>query len=153
MRPIVEAIARRNGFDSFEYGPAHSASADDGVRNTMDVQVLRWKADEKNTRKGYADFRIGPIGIIVKDCAVHKLGPDRGNKVFVAFPARQYTDSAGQTKFWNFVQFDGDNNQRFQDAALAALKVHIGSGKAAGASPAPRPKVESEAFHSDDIPF
>lgn len=131
----------------------------------MNVTILRWKPDEKNTRKGYADFRLDDIGLTIKECAVHKFGADRGGKVWIAFPARQYEDQTGKTKFFNFLQFDKDANEIFQTAAKRALKAHIGGGntmpsqktkRAYGEAQAPlglKQPTEIDPGLNDEIPF
>jgi hypothetical protein len=101
------------------------------------VSVVSWKKDQKNTRQGYAELRIDDVGLNIKDVAVHKLGPDRGNKVFVSLPAKEYTDKSGEKKYWAFVYFpERARSDEFQAAAVAAIGAHLRALAAAGGPPA-----------------
>jgi hypothetical protein len=83
------------------------------------ICCIRFRAFEKNTLKGFADFELTRIGIIIRDCTWH----EKNGKEWVGFPARSYETKDGTTSWSPLVEFaEGATEARrqFQEQAVAA---------------------------------
>jgi DNA-binding cell septation regulator SpoVG len=81
-----------------------------------------WKAVEKGALKGFFSLML-PSGLIIKECKLF----DKGEGRWIGFPSRSYQNNQGETKYSDFIAFDGpDTKQRFTEAGLAALDEVLG---------------------------
>jgi hypothetical protein len=72
----------------------------------------------KNSLIGVVDLTVPRWRIVFCGCTWHR----RGEKEWVNFPGREWTDQAGTKHFANLITFtDEDSGRRFQGAALAAI--------------------------------
>ena len=84
----------------------------------MKIEVTKFREFKKNTLQGFADLKISPPGIEVKDCPVH----EKNGKRWVNFPAREFEARDGSKSWVPFVKFpDRDDYQTFNKAAIEAL--------------------------------
>jgi hypothetical protein len=78
----------------------------------MDVRVVDYKRDVKNTRKGY--FTLAVNSLLVKKCVAHK---HPGGKVWFAPPAVQRPDGG----YENVVGFEDKSVNEVVQQRVAAL--------------------------------
>lgn len=97
---------------------AKPAGANGGHRG---IEISDWKPLTKNTLRGFFTATL-PSGMILHNLMLHEKDGSR----WIGFPAREWTDNAGQKKYARFVEFTGrDIADRFRDAALAAIDAHL----------------------------
>lgn len=92
----------------------------------MNVEIVSFKINQKNTRQGYAEIKFTDLGLTIRDVAVHHF-TDKGDRWWFAMPSRQYTDREGATKYWANVVFDDEPNKTFQTVAMNALRAYVPS--------------------------
>jgi hypothetical protein len=86
----------------------------------MSIRCIKFRAYEKSTLRGFADFELTNVGIIIRDCPIHS----KDGKEWVGFPARSFTSNTGETKWAPLVEFAADAKEareQFQRQALAAV--------------------------------
>jgi len=89
------------------------------------IRVIKFRAYEKNTLKGFVDFELTRVGIIIRDCTWHQHPSGRE---WVGFPARSYTDKDGGTAWQPVVEFAAgatESRKQFQEQAVAAIHDFI----------------------------
>ena len=77
------------------------------------IYCLSFRACTKNTLQGFADLSIGFLTI--KGCALHS----KGDRRWLNFPAKQYTDDTGAVQWQNLIVIL--EKAAFQKAALVAI--------------------------------
>jgi CO dehydrogenase/acetyl-CoA synthase beta subunit len=82
----------------------------------MEVRVVDYRRDVKNTRQGY--FTLAIDGVMVKKCVAHK---HPGGKVWFAPPAIQRPDGG----YENVVQLDPQLNEKVQIRVAEELQRYI----------------------------
>ena len=76
---------------------------------------LKWIA--KHTLQATVDLTVPRWRLMFRGCLWH----EKGGKEWIAFPAREWTDSSGAKKYANLAEFtERATADRFQIAALAA---------------------------------
>lgn len=89
------------------------------------IQIADWRPHEKNTRKGFFTA-ILPSGLVLHDLMLH----ERNGSRWIAFPAKEWVNAAGEKQFSRFVAFASrDVADKFRDAILAALDRHLAEGR------------------------
>jgi hypothetical protein len=77
----------------------------------------------KNTLIGTVDLTVPRWRITFRSCLWHR----RGDKEWIAFGAREWTDRSGSRQFADLIQFTDRNvHDRFQTAALDAVHAIAG---------------------------
>src|SRR5262245_40887166 len=85
------------------------------------IRCIKFRADEKNTLRGFADLELTRVGLVLHDCTWHW---HENGKQWVAFPARSYTNKDGATQWQVLIEFaEGAKRAReeFQRQALEAI--------------------------------
>lgn len=82
----------------------------------MEVKVVDFRHEQKNTRQGY--FTLVLDGVMVKKCVAHK---HPGGKVWFAPPAIQRPDGG----YENVVQLDSNLNEQVQLRVAEELQRYI----------------------------
>lgn len=105
----------------------------------MKIEILEFKAHQKNTLQGFVDLLIVDVGLQLKGCTLH----EKGGKQWIGLPARPYEKDGAQA--WaRIVDFPEKEDYRaFQDAAMNALREYQAG------QPGRAPQAQEPA----DIPF
>jgi hypothetical protein len=85
------------------------------------IRCIRFRPYKKNTLRGFADFELSRVGLVLRDCPWQW---HENSKQWVAFPARPYTDKSGATQWQALIEFaEGAKRAReeFQRQALEAI--------------------------------
>jgi hypothetical protein len=89
------------------------------------IKCIRFRRFEKNTLKGFADFELTKVGLIIRDCTFH----ESNGKGWVGFPARSYTDPAtGEIKWQALVEFAPgarESREQFRKQAVEAIHAAV----------------------------
>jgi hypothetical protein len=97
-----------------------------GTSEPRGLSIVSWKPIAKNTLRGFACVRIGRLGLVVADVAVHQKNQSR----WVSLPARAMIDrdggllrdDAGKIKYASILQWsDRKTADRFGAAVVEAL--------------------------------
>ena len=86
------------------------------------IKCTRFRAFSKDSLKGFADFELSRIGLILRDCTWH----ESNGKEWISFAARSYTTQDGTTSWTPLVEFSREAKQaraEFQRQALAAVRA------------------------------
>jgi DNA-binding cell septation regulator SpoVG len=109
----------------------------------MNIVVRRWQKHESGALRGFADFEILDISLLIKDCRVFQ---GQSGRTWINLPERTYQVD-GETKYEKFLVFSDKNiAEDFRTSALDAMRRHLESEKQKSYAPPP----ESP---DDDIPF
>jgi hypothetical protein len=85
------------------------------------IRITNWRPYQKNSLKGFFDASL-PSGLQFHELMLH----ERNGSRWVAFPAREWKNGAGERQYARFVDFrDRESQDRFRDAVLTALDQHI----------------------------
>ena len=85
------------------------------------IRCLRFRPYEKNTLRGFADFELTRVGLVLRDCTYHRHA---SGKEWVGFAAKPYETKTGETAWQPIVEFaEGATEARkqFQQQALEAI--------------------------------
>ncbi|HEY1432716.1 MAG TPA: hypothetical protein VGF39_13990 [Stellaceae bacterium] len=84
------------------------------------VVASNWKRIDKNTLIRTVDLTVPHWRIVFRGCTWHR----KGDKEWVNFGAREWTDQAGAKQYAVLIQFtDDETHERFQIAAIAAVRA------------------------------
>jgi hypothetical protein len=93
----------------------------------MKIICRQWRAFERNTLRGFADFEIAEIGLLVKECTVHC----KDDRQWIGLPGKPQVDksgaavrdqSTGKVAYTNVLQFVGRSwSDEFNRDALIAI--------------------------------
>jgi hypothetical protein len=127
----------------------------------MNVICTNWRGFERNTLIGFADFELPEIGLLIKECTVHR----KGERHWIGLPGRpQLKDgtavkdqSTGKVQYFNVLQFTGRSfADAFNAAAFAAIrKTHpavLGDEYVSPRSP-PAGRLPGSGDFRDEVPF
>jgi hypothetical protein len=87
---------------------------------------------ERNTLRGFVTLTLGPSGIVLNDCSVHRT-PD--GREWIGLPGKPQLDqgqhrkdpTTGKPLYVPVVEIRGNEaRERFQQAALAAVRQLLG---------------------------
>jgi hypothetical protein len=88
------------------------------------VRASNLKMIGKGTLKATVDLTVVEWRLVIRGA----LWCEKGGRVWIAFPAREWTDRAGTRKFSTVLEFtDRETAGRFQGAALAAVHAIAGT--------------------------
>lgn len=101
----------------------------------LTVEVVEWKAMERNSLRGFVSVRIPAMRLTIKDCTVH----EQGDRRWVGLPGKaqigrdqEVIRRDGKIQYSPTVAFDSkDVGEAFGAAVLRALDEHRGSDRAA----------------------
>jgi len=83
------------------------------------IIASNYRSIGKNTSVGRADLTVTKWRFTFKGCLWHR----EGEREWVNFPSREWTDQDGNRRFSNLGEFVNDGDaRRFQEAALAAIR-------------------------------
>jgi hypothetical protein len=100
--------------------PRETKPAEGVVGGDRKIKISDWKPHQKNSLQGYFTATL-PSGMVISDLMLH----ERDGSRWIAFPGREWADSAGTKRFVNFIRFtDRDIAHKFRDQVLAALDKH-----------------------------
>ena len=95
------------------------------------IRASDWRPIQRNTLRGFVTLTFEPSGLVLHDCAIHKEGRD-----WIGLPGKPQIDRDGQPRkdpitgkqlYVAIVEIpDRDARERFQQAALAAVRDLIG---------------------------
>jgi hypothetical protein len=95
------------------------------------IRCVKFRPYAKNTLKGFVDLELTRVGLVLRDCCWHQ----KGDREWIAFPARSYTDKDGDTKWSPLIEFaEGATTAREQFQRLAINAIHIAEAEAELAS-------------------
>ncbi len=92
----------------------------------MNITCTSFRAFERNTLLGFADFTIVVLGLTIRDASVHRKGDSR----WVSMPAKPQLDKErqlvhgdnGKPVYSQILQFETrEQRDEFNEAALKAL--------------------------------
>ena len=96
------------------------------------MRASDWKAVERNTLRGFCSLHL-PSGLVLRDCSVHRHPEGRE---WVGLPGKPQMDRDGQPRrdpstgkllYSAIIEIpDRDTREKFQAAALAAVRLLIG---------------------------
>jgi hypothetical protein len=92
-------------------------------RNSM-IRCTKFRAFEKNTLKGFADFELTRLGLIIRDCPFHR----KNDREWIGFPARSYEAKDGTIAWQPLVEFAegaAEARRQFQEQAVAAIHQFV----------------------------
>lgn len=95
--PLTEAI---RDFD--EGGPSDRHNTKPESPQQYRVTCSEFRAFVKNTLQGFVTLHLEPPGLEIQGCSVHS----KGDKRWVNFPSKQYTNSNGVVCWQNLVTID-----------------------------------------------
>lgn len=111
----------------------------------MKIKCLKFKALEKGKLRGFADLLIGPVGPVLRECALTE-GPDGD---WIALPSKSYEHNGGR-KWSRLVEFpDREVYDDFQRSAVKAIRDF----RRKGGEPRPMLAKVATAIDDSDIPF
>lgn len=58
----------------------------------LEIECIGWKPLERNTLKGFADFRIRALRLVIRECTIHQSG----DRQWVALPGKPQINKDGQ---------------------------------------------------------
>jgi hypothetical protein len=96
------------------------------------IRCIKFRAYEKNTLKGFVDFELTRVGLIIRDCTWH----EKNGREWIGFPAKTYEARDGGTAWQPLVEFaEGASEARkqFQEQAVAAIYAFIDAQNAEAA--------------------
>ena len=97
--------------------PAGFTEAD----GNREIRISNWRPYQKNTLQGFFTASL-PSGLVFHELMLH----ERNGSKWIAFPAREWKNAAGEKQYARFVEFrDRESADRFRDAVLMALDEHI----------------------------
>ena len=96
------------------------------------IRCLRFRPFERNTLRGFADFELTRVGLVIRDCPFHQ---HENGKEWVAFPARSYEAKNGGTAWQPLIEFAHgatEARKQFQEQAIAAIHRFVDEQNAGG---------------------
>lgn len=82
------------------------------------IECVNFKKYEKNTLKGFADFKLPDLGIEIFGCALH----EKGNRRWVNLPAKEFQNDQNETKYMPIMKFiEKEAYDQFVVKALDAI--------------------------------
>jgi hypothetical protein len=93
---------------------------------TKNIDVLEWRACERNTLLGFAKIKVNSWGLVIDGVAIHK----KNDRKWAQLPSRPQIgkdgtvmkDEAGKSKYAIILEFDDKRRAwDFSDAVVAAV--------------------------------
>lgn len=85
------------------------------------MEIKNFKPKDKGALIGTFDIFFEKMGMTIREVALFK----NSSNMWLSFPARQYKDQEGQTKYYSYVMFDKDNKEKFEQKCFELLKPHL----------------------------
>ena len=84
----------------------------------MAIEITDFRANEKNTLKGFLTVRLTNVGLEIRDLALHEKNGSR----WLQLPAKPYEKPDG-SKGWSYIVsfYEKKNYRQFQELALRAF--------------------------------
>ena len=87
------------------------------------VRIVNLRPQAKRTLRAFVDLELTRIGLVLRDCAWHRRTDGRA---WIGLPSKPYQGGDGVTRWKPIVEFASiasEARQRFQEAALAAIRA------------------------------
>ena len=85
----------------------------------MTIECLKYKAVNKGSLLGFADFFVPKMGLEVYGCQLFQ----KDGRRWIQLPQKEYTDNAGEKKYLSIVRFRERNiNDAFSKACVDAIE-------------------------------
>lgn len=85
----------------------------------MTIECLKYKAVNKGSLLGFADFFIPKMGLEIYNCQLFQ----KDGRRWVMFPQKEYTTGSGEKKYIGLVRFRERGHQdAFSKAAVEAIE-------------------------------
>jgi hypothetical protein len=101
------------------------------------IAASDWRPLERNTLRGFVTLTLDPIGIVIRECTLHRVADGRE---WIGLPARRQTNKDGSPRIdpntnkpaWTpLVEIPNkEARARFQKAALAAVHALVDEARA-----------------------
>ena len=84
----------------------------------MTIECTEFRAHEKGTLQGFANFWVPKMGLEIYGCALHM----KDGRRWLNLPSREYKDDLGEIKYMNIIRFrDKYHYVKFGEAAKKAI--------------------------------
>ncbi len=82
------------------------------------IEIVKFKAYEKNTLRGFLDLRLTTIGLEIRQASLHEKGKSR----WISLPSKPYKKDDG-SQSWSYILkfYDETKGKQFQKACLEAI--------------------------------
>ena len=92
-----------------------------GATGRIGLEVLDWKAHEKNTLQAFLSLSL-PSGMILHGCSYHRRNDSR----WIGVPSNKFTKADGSVSYTPIVEFTTDDaHRRFQQQAIACVDRYL----------------------------
>jgi hypothetical protein len=89
------------------------------------IEIASFKRMDKNTLKGFITVNLTNVGIQIRDICLHR----KGDRQWLAMPARGYEDSQGNKKWSYVIDWTDENKKRVFESTVFGLLREGGHGK------------------------